>query len=421
MSSLASRLALLGSGQGGALALRSLLGGNQGLFLDLLNDDALIVDGATPANNYRGKASSKLTFTRASSAWRFNSAGLLESVASDVMRIDYDPVARVARGLLMEVNRTNLCLWSRQLTSGNGWTTTASVAVDATGIDGVSSSATTLTATSTSDITYRGSITVTASTVYTLSFYAKAGTMTGPNCAVYNESGAAFIVTTQAYTPGAGEFTRVTCTFTTPVGCTAIRIYPLRLCSGVGTVIIDGVQLEAGAIPSSYIPTTSAQVTRAAEVCKIATTLFPAVATGPYTLFVKGIMPPTHASDGTRVPLSLSTNSFAESRYFSRTAAGGVYANNVTSSSANATVGNVTVSALAAIKFAARFDLNNTNAAVNGTLGTNDTVCALPSAPTQLNIGNLVDAGTSQWHGWIQQVAVIPAALTDAQLQAITS
>ena len=364
MDSFLSKPFLLGKSRGasGAFALQRRLGSPQGLFLDFTDDSSLIIDGAVPANNYRGKVFDKLTFTRASTRKRFDPSGSLADLASDVPAIDYDPATLALRGLLIEGARTNLLLNSDSLSTQ--------------------------------------SVTVTAA-VHTLSFYGT-GTVT--------LSGAS---TAGPLTGSAAFPTRSTLTFTPSAGTLTLTV--------TGTV--QYAQLELGAIPSSYIPTAGATVTRAAEVCKIATTLFPATAQGPYTIFVKGIMPLNNASDANRVIASLSTNSFAESRYISRMGAGSgaVVANNVTASSGNAAVGGLAVSALAALKAAVRLDLNNSNAAINGTLGTNDTTCAYPSAPTQLNIGNLQDGGTSHWHGWIQQIAVIPVALTDAQLQAVTA
>lgn len=452
MIGIAQRRAILANRSSGADALRAIMGGGAGLFIDFLDDSITIADLSTPANNYRGKPFDKLTFTRASSAWRFNSAGLIESVGSDVSRIDYDPSARVARGLLIEGARTNITLRSEAFDNATWTKVTANVTVTADATispDGTANADQINCATTSGDNRLSQNSTVANdSTVYSGSIFLKKNTsrycrldfrFVGGTLRNY-----AYVIDldngTSAAVSGGNAATQVQITAigggwyrVAIVGpnnssgnvSAQLSFFPCMDAAGttpvVGSTFAWGAQIEVGAIPSSYIPTAGATVTRAAEVCKIATTLFPATATGPYTIFAKGIMPPTNASDSTRVPVCLSTNSFAESRYFSRTAAGGVYASNVTSSSANATVGNVTVSALAAIKFAARFDLNNCNAAINGTLGTTDTTCAYPSAPTQLNIGNLNDAGTSQWHGWIQQIAVLPVALTDAQIQAVTA
>ena len=47
------------------------------------------------------------TFTRASSAWAFNSAGALTSFATNAPRFDYDKDTLAPKGLLIEEARTN--------------------------------------------------------------------------------------------------------------------------------------------------------------------------------------------------------------------------------------------------------------------------------------------------------------------------
>ncbi len=359
MIGIAQRRAILANRSSGADALRAIMGGGAGLFTDFLDDSITIADLSTPANNYRGKPSDRLTFTRASTATRFNSAGQLETVASGAPRIDYDPVTRAKRGLLMEGSRTNLLLNSDTLATQ--------------------------------------SVTVTAA-AHTLSFYGT-GTVT--------LSG----VSTAGPLTGSAYPNRSSLTFTPSAGSLTLTV------SGS----VQFAQLELGAIPSSYIPAAGATVTRAAEVCKILTSAFPATATGPYTLFAHGVMPPTQASDTTKVPMSLSIGSSPDTRYFAKIASGSIAGTNVASSVTNASTGNVIVSPFAPVKMAARFDLNNCNSAINGTLGTNDTSCSLPAAPTQLNVGNFNDGSSSHWFGWIRQIAVLPIALSDAQLQAVTA
>lgn len=55
-----------------------------------------------------------VSFTRASTGWRYNSAGLLVSMAADAPRFQYDPVTLAARGLLIEDASTGLVTKSEQ-------------------------------------------------------------------------------------------------------------------------------------------------------------------------------------------------------------------------------------------------------------------------------------------------------------------
>jgi hypothetical protein len=73
----------------------------------------------------------------------------------------------------------------------------------------------------------------------------------------------------------------------------------------------------------------------------------------------------------------------------------------------------------AAIKGAGRFQTDNVIAAVFGTLSAADTTATMPAQPTTVRFGSRVS--TNQPFGYLRRVAIIPAALTDAQLQAITT
>jgi len=53
-----------------------------------------------------------LTFTRASVATRVNSAGLIETVPADTVRLDHDPVTLAQKGLIIEESRTNTLMQS---------------------------------------------------------------------------------------------------------------------------------------------------------------------------------------------------------------------------------------------------------------------------------------------------------------------
>ena len=59
----------------------------------------------------------RITFTRASTATRVNSLGLIEIVEVDIPRLDYDPVTLAQKGILIEESRTNALVRSNDFST----------------------------------------------------------------------------------------------------------------------------------------------------------------------------------------------------------------------------------------------------------------------------------------------------------------
>jgi hypothetical protein len=291
------------------------------------------------------------TARAANTATRFNQNGLIEIVNANLPRFDFSPTALTCQGQLIEETRANLFLNSL--------------------IDGTNLST--------------QSVTLSA-VAYTLSFYGSGSVaISGGHSATVS---------------GVGDFpNRKNYTFTPTAGSSTFTV------SGD----VKFAQLEAGAFPTSYIPTTTTSVTRNADVVSMTGTNFsswynasegafmvefttlPVVGSGKYAYGV---------SDG-------STSNFIGQRQDSARVQ--TLGSTVAAMNSATAAGNTTYKSVIAYKqddFAA-----NVNAAALYT----DNTGALP-AVDQFMIGDLEPSTNRRINCWARKVLYWPQRLINAEV-----
>lgn len=353
-----------------------------------------------------GVLHSAVTFTRASSGTYYDSAGVLQTALTNVPRIDYDPSTLALRGLLIEEARTNLLTYSDDF--GNAvWTkTNANITSNAVAAPDGTTTADELTEDATVTAVHRASITVTTPPIgtYTTTVFVKINTRSwvyvqnnfgGNNTQAFFNVAAGTVGsiagtggTSSIVSVGNGWYRIHLTTTTTTTGSGVVNI---ALTTADGTLsytgdgtsglYIWGAQLEAGAFATSYIPTTSAAVTRAADsgICADLSLLGYDQTKG--TIYIEGVGP-----DGQTCDWAQLNNSTINEGVFLYSSAGtnavsGYRDGGVTQASVT---GAITVAV--PWKFATAFAANDFASCANGGVVSTD-VSGTLGTPTRFVIG----------------------------------
>jgi len=263
----------------------------------LLNSASLQLNFMTP-----GVLDPRITFTRASTGTYFDSAGVMQTAGVNAPRWDYDPQTLQLRGLSIEEQRVNLILNSQFASNwagGDSFVTPNVVQSPDGGTTGArfSEGGTAATAhyitqsvaKAASSITYAISVFVKSGSGNrnlqfqiddggTNGFWVIINPVTGAAVTAITPFGTGWSATAHTFTPVNNGWNRIAFTVTTGVQ-TGIRTV-LFLANGTNStyngdnasnVLMYGFQLEQGAFPTSYIPTTGSAVTRAADAASIPT------------------------------------------------------------------------------------------------------------------------------------------------------
>lgn len=385
------------------------------------------------------------TFSRASSASRINELGFVETVSSNLIRHDFDSLSGVYRGWLLEEARTNLLLRSAEFDNASWSNAGAQRTANATLSPENLVNADKLAADGSAGehgVRQEG-IVGTPTLAHAFSVFAKAGefsrvmlrisSSSGSNECFFNLNGAGSIISTNNNGGASGTVGRIEAfsngwfrLFITGIpgnaaGTVGVHIHVVNdsgaanFTGSTGSGLhFWGAQLEVGANSTSYIGTTSAQVTRAADVASIALNSFP-----------------FHPTEGTLLIDASVPGNAAGSEFFAIIDDGGlsnfIGISNPNTPAALVTVGGVTQASITLAgaatnnvgrRLAVAWKQNDVRAATNGTLGSADTSANIPTGLTTLRLAQHVSGANLNGH--IRHIAYFPRALVNADLQEIT-
>lgn len=404
-------------------------------------DNKSLVDATTGQN--------LVTFTRASSGTFAGSDGLLQSAANDVPRFDHNPTTGESLGLLVEESRTNLLLRSEEFNNAY-WTKTESTITANTVVapNGTLSGDKLVDNTNGPFVSHfvQRSVTVTSGIAHAFSVYVKAAEetfvqllvaqgsapFTNHGRAIYNLSNGTVESTTSGtafITPVGNGWFRCVIVGTTSSTTELCRISVSKQTSpdytgnGFNGIFIWGAQLEAGAFPTSYIPTTTAAATRSADVASITGSAF----SGFYrqdegslycsfstpaadTTNNRGIVALDDNSNNNRISLFIA-NTAAPLAVAARIASGGTATN-------PANLGSITLNSQARVIQTYGVGTNQAALSVNGVLPTTASPLTAPVGVNQLVIGRITFI--TQIGGHLRRLCFWPQRLGNQVLQSIT-
>jgi len=400
-------------------------------------------------------SSGDFNVTRATTATRFNSAGLIESVASGVPRLDYYTSGGTAGcpALLVEPSAQNTCLQSQDFTTT--WSpTNVTVSANVTGTTDPFGTflAEQLFETTTSGLHFLGqTMSITSGTTYAGSvFFKKAAGSPDWMQLAYSTTGLAGFANFNLTSGTVGNvFAGCTgrienygngwyrCTLIQTATASGTSGGPIpafinntnsvtRFVSYAGStatsIYIFGAQLETGSFATSYIPTTAAAVTRNADVINVTGAVSGCIGQTEGTLYAEIVAQPYNNSsfpailqvddntDGQRFAIFVNSGGGIRVRFN----ASGVNTNSDSTNPATLVVGQT-------YKIAAAFGFNGSQALyINGVFQVSGSVTAGPftAALNRVMLGHRAGIVSPFL---IRSAALYTTRLTDTELAALTT
>ena len=381
-------------------------------------------------------ASGDFNVTRATTATRVNASGLIEVVASGIPRLDY-PLGGGCPALLVEPSGSNLTLQSENLSTSWGVVSLVGFgsgsALNTTGtLDPYGTNVADLIVANTSVAQHRIDQTpASVSGSYTFSIFLKAAgynfarlRLTGIGAIFNLASGtisatdSGIVSSIQSY--GNGWYRCIISNAVSAANATLrVNMQPTQSTAdfagdGTSGIYVFGGQYELGTVATSYIPTTTAAVTRNAEVITLSGAVSGCIGQTEGTIYAevdisafvtgKRLVELSNGSAANRMVISVQGSLI---QFLVQNA-----------SSTQATIDSATLSA-GTFKVAAAYASNDFVFYVNGVKAGEDFIGTVPTL-NQINIGGTWNS-ILQFNDHIRAAALYTTRLTNAQLQALTT
>ena len=391
-------------------------------------------------------SSGDFNVTRATTATRFNSAGLIESVASGIPRLDYYTSGGTAGcpALLVEASGSNLLLQSEAFNTtwtplglnafGSGSVANSSGTTDPFG--GTNSDYIQENASAGTHIILQTPSGQVSGTTYTFSCFAKSAERTQIN--FLNNAGgganATFNLSAGTATLGVGVSALIQnygngwyrCILTYTPTTTASFNVQIRLANasgntsytGTGTsgVYVFGAQLEVGSIATSYIPTTTTSATRNADVVTLSGAVSGCIGQTEGTIYLETNSLVSGASDLFCFARA-TTNTVSISKNSTNIIQAIVYTSGPSPAFFIAASGTV----LGNLKIAFAYKTGESALYINGVpIGTSSTAFSFAAALSEINI-NSTGFFEGRGNQRISALSLYTTRLTNAELAALTT
>jgi hypothetical protein len=356
-----------------------------------------------------------ITFTRASTGTYVDSDGVIRSAANDIPRFNHNPLTGECLGLLVEEQRQNLLLQSEDFSTT--WSKDAGVVI-------TTNSASSPDGTITADLLdgtgatnfIAQSISITSGATYTISAWVKSAGLGKDTFRLFGDSSQFSGLLTATNT-----WQRFTFTFIS--ANTASRTHGITRDASNNPIglYIWGAQLEAGAFPTSYIPTTGTAATRTADVASISGTNFSSWYRQDEGSIFTDALTTMRFSGSNAFPRILNISDGGNSNnveLYYRVLSAYTDAGYAVASSGVSQAGFDTASETNGSKLAVAAKTDSFSFNVSGLTRSTDNSGTLPIL-NQVSIGKR-PAGANVFTGTIRRITYFPQRLPDSTLQSIT-